>query len=505
MDRTRKSLINITFNITNQFVTLVLGFVARMVFIHTLGVEFLGINGLFTDVLGMLSMADLGFNTAMVYSFYKPIAEDNRTKISALITFYRKVYNIIALVVTIIGLSLTPFIKFIVNTENEIPLLNIYYLFALASVIISYLFVYKTSIITADQKNYFVTRITIISTFLKTIFQIISLIFFKSFIIYLALGVLFNFINNFIASRKAVQLYPYIKNKVEIEEKDKKEIFLNIRSVFIYKVSSVLLNATDNAIISVMLGTAIVGYYSNYLMLNNKIVSVFSLFFTSMTASIGNLIVKDSFEKRYEVFDCEQTISFIICGVVVSSFFALSNEFIMLWLGKEYVMENTVIVMISLNLYLSCVLQPLWSYREATGLYQKTKWIMLIAAIINLVMSVILGKILGLPGILLASAIARISTYIWYEPKLLFKLYFQKSCKGYFLSLIKNVVIVISISLILYFIDTKWVTTNWFLFVLKTVLFGVISFVFVVLFYYKSKGFYIILNRFINIGKGFKI
>ena len=151
--RTKQSIYNVLIGFLNQFTSIFLSFISRTIFISILGVELLGVNGLFTDVISLLSMADLGFNTAMVYSFYKPISENNTKKISALINFYRKIYNVIAFVITIIGITITPFLNIIINTDKNIPLLNVYYLFSLASVVISYLFVYKTSIITADQKN----------------------------------------------------------------------------------------------------------------------------------------------------------------------------------------------------------------------------------------------------------------------------------------------------------------------------------------------------------------
>ena len=422
--RTKKSITNILFNLSDQIISLLLSFLSRSVFIYTLGVEFLGINGLFSDVLGMLSMADLGFGTAMAYSFYKPIAENDHDKISALITFYRKVYNIIATIILIVGLCITPFIRYIVNTNREIPHLEVYYLFSLASIVISYLYVYRTSIITADQKNYIVTRITIITNIIKTITQIISLLIFKNFIVYLAINILFVFLNNAIASHKAVTLYPYIKERKVLPKKEIKEIFANLKSVFIYKVSSMLLNATDNILISVIVGTITVGYYSNYLLINNKLCGLISLFFTSLTASIGNIIVKETYKKRYEIFTIEQSISFIISGVVIPCFMVLINDLIVVWLGKSYSLGYPLAIAVSLNLYLQCVLQPLWSYREATGMYQKTKWVMLAAAICNIVLSIILGICWGVAGIIFASGISRIVTYVWYEPQLLFKNYF---------------------------------------------------------------------------------
>lgn len=496
--RTKKSLKNVIFNLSNQFITIILSFISRTVFIRTLGIEYLGINGLFSDVLGMLSMADLGFNTAMVYSFYKPIAENNKDKIAALITFYRKVYNIIALVISIIGLSLTPFIKYIVNIDKNIPMLEVYYIFALAGVIVSYLYVYRTSIITADQKNYIVTRITIIINIIKTISQIISLILFKNFIIYLVINISFNILNNTIASHKAVTLYPYIKKRVSLPKSDITKIFTNLKSVFIYKISSVLLTATDNVIISTVVGTIAVGYYSNYLMVSNKINQIIALFFTSLTASIGNIIVKENATKRYEIFSIEQSISFIISGVVVPCFIILINDLVVVWLGSEYSLGYMLSIAMALNLYLSCVLQPLWSYREATGMYQKTKWVMFLAAICNIVLSLILGFLWGVIGIIFASAISRIITYVWYEPKLLFKDYFERSSKYYFIDIFKNFSIICTITILLSLISYFIKSTSWYTFLIKGIICASTSCLAVFFCYKNSDGVKLIKKKFLK-------
>lgn len=493
--RTKKSINNILMGFFNQIITLILGFVSRTIFIKVLGVELLGINGLFSDVLNLLSMADLGFNTAMVYSFYKPIAENNTKKISALINFYRKVYNIIAITITIIGLAILPFLDLIVNTDEDIPLLEIYYLFALAGVVISYLFVYRTSIITADQKNYVVVRITIITNFIKTIIQIISLVIFENYIVYLLINLIGNFLNNYIASKKAVTLYPYIKEKNKLKLEDKKNIFNNIKSIFLYKISGSLLNATDNTLISILIGTVEVGYYSNYLMIVNKALSIIQIIFSSLTASIGNLVIKEKSEKRYEVFIAVQSVSFIICGITVTSFSLLINDLITVWLGKEFTFSYEVVLAISFNMYLACVLQPLWSYREATGLYMKTKYLMLIAAILNLILSIILGKLIGICGIFLASAIARLTTYFWYEPSLLFKEYFGKSIWKYYGSIFTNVIVMTITCIVFNKLFCLFEITSWTSLIIKAIICGIATSIIFISIYYKSEGFNIIINK----------
>lgn len=498
-DRTKKSFNNIIVGFLNQFISLLLSFITRTVFIRILGTELLGVNSLFSDILNLLSMADLGFNTAMAYSFYKPISENDTNKISALINFYRKIYNVIAISITIIGIALVPFLHLIINTDKPVPLLKIYYLFSLAGVVVSYLFVYKISIITADQKNYIVTSISIIINFIKTIIQMITLLIFKNYIFYLFVNLVAVFLNNYIISKKAVSLYPYISEKKQLSLHEKKDIFKNMKSIFLYKISSLLLTATDNMLISTIVGTVFVGYYSNYLMISNKILAIIQIFFGSLTASIGNLVTKERAEKRYEIFKAAQSINFIICGIVVTSFSLLINDLIIIWLGKEFVFSNDVLLVITCNMYLACILQPLWTYREATGIYIKTKYVMLIAAILNLILSIILGNIMGLSGILIASIISRLVTYFWYEPLLLFKEYFSKSIWDYFLPLFLNVILVIFniiiFSKLLYFIEA----TSWCSLFVKSIICVLGTSIIFLLVYSRSDGFNIIINKVKNL------
>lgn len=493
--RTKKVFNNIAMSFFNKLVIIILGFLSRTIFINVLGTELLGVNGLFSDVLSWLSMADLGFSTAMAYSFYKPIAENDTKKISALINFYKKIYRIIALSVTVIGLTITPFLDVIINSDKEIPLLKIYYLFALGGVIISYLFVYKTSIITADQNNYIVIRINMIINFTKIILQILVLLLFRNYIAYLTINLIGNFLANYIASKKAVKLYPYINEKYELSKEEKKSMFKNIKSIFLYKLSSLLLNATDNTLISMLIGINAVGIYSNYLMISTNIMSIIQVIFGALTASIGNVIVKEKSRRRYEIFRSTQYVSFIICGIVVTCFSLLVNDFITVWLGVKYIFNNFVVIVIALNMYLSCILQPLWTYREATGLYVKTKYIMIIAALVNLVLSIILGRKMGIGGILLASILAKLTTYFWYEPTILFKEYFNESVKKYYIPILKNAAMMIVCIILLKFMFSRFNVISWIdLFIKSAICFSITICVFLAM-YIKDEGFGIIKDK----------
>ncbi len=494
-ERVKKSSYNMIAGFLNQFVTLIFSFISRSVFIYTLGEEYLGLNGIFADVLNLLSMADLGFNTAMAYSFYKPLAEHDENALAALVNFYRKVYRIIAIAVSVMGIAVIPFLGYIVNTEKEIPHLTIYYLFALAGVVISYLFVYKTTILTADQKNYQITRITIWTNLCKTILQIVILLLTHNYILYLTINVLFQFLNNVIATKKAEKNYPYIKQKASIDKETEKSIFQNMKSVFLYKLSGTLFTATDNILISMIVGTAAVGLYSNYLMVSQKLLLIIQIIFSALTASIGNLIVKDTAQKRYEIFSAAQSVSFILCGIITSVFGLVANDLVIVWLGSEFTLPAHTVLAVTLNTYLACVLQPLWVYRDATGLYMKTKNIMMVGAAVNIILSVVLGNIIGITGIVFASAVARLSTYFWYEPKLLFQEYFERKAWQYYWDLLKNLLLVAGCIFALSIALQNWVIDSWKDLFLKGVLVGAVCCIVFMLAYMKTPGFKVIWNK----------
>ncbi len=243
-------------------------------------------------------------------------------------------------------------------------------------------------------------------------------------------------------------------------------------SVFLYKVSSLLLNATDNILISVLVSTVAVGLYSNYLMLQSRLSGFISLLFTSLTASVGNLIVKEGVQRRYEIFQCEQTVSFLICAVAVPCYVVLSGDFMSVWLGEEYMLPGLTVYAMGLNLYLGCVLQPLWSYREATGLYAQTKWVMTVCAVFNIVLSIVLGMWLGTAGILFASSVSRLATYVWYEPRMLFRKYFNENVKLYFRQMIRNVILTAGLTICLERIGAGFLAASWSMWFVKAILTG---------------------------------
>lgn len=486
--RIHNSMRNIVYRIISQIANIVLKFVSRTVFIHILGVEYLGINGLFSEILQMLALADLGFSTAMVFSMYKPLAEGDETKLAQLVQLYKKIYTIIAISISVIGISLLPFLQYFVNLDQGIPYLKVYYLLYLANTVSSYLVVYKTSILTADQKNYLISKYDTIFNFISTIGCTVFLYLTKNFMIYLVTQVVVTYARNFYCSYISQKMYPYINKRVEIISKsESKMIFENVKSVFIYKFATTLVGSTDNTLISILVGTKSVGYYSNYSMVISNITMIINIVFSSVTASIGNLIVEKNEKKNYRVYKTMQFVSFILSVVAISSVYILINDFITVWLGTEFTFDMVTVIAIVVNMYFSIVLMPIWSYREATGMYRQTKYVMVITAIVNLVVSIILGKWIGLAGILFATSIARLSTYFWYEPKLLFEQFFNEKVSKYYKSIGWNIAVAFVVIVIMSVVFNRFVPVTWMGFAAKMISVGSISLILTLILYSRDE------------------
>lgn len=333
------------------------------------------------------------------------------------------------------------------------------------------------------------TKYTSVFSVLQTCMMLLFLCITHNFLVYLTVQVVFTYLSNFYVSSVASRMYPYINEKVSLPKKETKKIFENIKSVFIYKVSSVLITATDNTLISIIVGTVATGFYSNYSMITMKAATLINTVFYSLTSSLGNLIVKESPKKRYQIFLVLQAISNIFSIICVTGMLFLMQDFIRIWLGEKFVLDDSVLYAIVLNFYFSISLLPIWVYREATGLYNQIKYVMFSTAILNLIISALLGKYIGLPGILLGTSISRILTYFWYEPILLFKKFFQCSSRVYFLSVFKSLLllsmVILFCSRISLLVEVHSVVSLF----MKAVIIFIISLVITLAFYRNSEGF----------------
>lgn len=490
--RTENSIINSAMSIVTQVLTVVLNFAVKTVFIKMLNDEYLGVNGLFTNIITMLSLADLGIGIAIPYSLYKPLAKKDEHKINVLMNFYKKVYTIIGIAVLLIGLSLTPFLGLIIkDIPKNVPHLSLIYILFVIHSASSYFFVYKKFLIDSDQKGYITSRIIFTFSTLLSIIQIILLVTTKNYILFLLSSIILVIIQNIYISSKANKLYPFIKNKTDekLEKEDMEGIKKNVSSLFIYKVGTVIMNGTDNIIISKFIGLIIVGFYSNYVLIINSITTVLNQIFNAITSSIGNLVVTTNKKRSKEVYDNLNFANFWLYALFGVCIIVLINPFINIWIGKKYVMGFSIVFLLVLNFYVLGMQSVTNSFRNAYGLFWIAKYRPIIMVIINIVISVVLVQFIGIEGVLIGTLISRLLTTAWLDPYIVHKYGFEISPKSYYVDYLKYLVIFIAISIILNYFVSMITINNIFILILIAILVVISVNVILVLLFFKTSEF----------------
>lgn len=429
--RTEYSAINIIASLGGYALNLVLSFVCRIVFVRELSAEYLGINGLFSNILSILSLTELGIGTAMIYALYSPVAIDDHKKIAAYMKLYGTAYRIIGAVIALLGLLLIPFLHLLIQNPPDIPEnITFLYLLFLFSTVSSYFFSYRSSILIANQQNYIVLGISYGIVILQNAAQIIALIVFKNFIIYLILQVVFMLVSNIVISAVAVRKYPYIKsNEVEkLSKPEIKDLAKNVKALTVTKLSGILVNNTDNIVITFFNGLVTTGVVSNYFLLTNVISSLVNQIFTSLSASLGNLNAIGDEQHKYNVFKALNLANFWLYGWASVGIVVLSTDIVAVFFGTEYVMGIKIPIILAINFYMLGMQCVVGLYKSTMGLFRYGQYVLLFTAVLNLLGDILLGKQWGVFGIFVATAIARLFTNTWYEPFVVFKHGFH----GYF-------------------------------------------------------------------------
>ncbi|MCI8471344.1 MAG: oligosaccharide flippase family protein [Clostridia bacterium] len=450
--RTENSIKNLIYAFVGQAIGIVVSLITRFIFIRFLSQEYLGIDGLFTNILSILSLVELGIGPAMTFSLYKPLAEKDEKKISALMNLYKNSYNIVGGLIIVIGILIMPLLPLFINEMPNINNTNaIYILFVLNSGF-SYFYAYKRSLIIADQKKYVATFYRYLFYVILNICQIIILIITKNYILFLVLQILFTVIENIAISKKTHKLYPFLKNnkKEKVEKKTRKEISKNMTAMTIHKIGGVVVKSTDNIILSKFVGLTQVAIYSNYYLIINAVNTVLMQVFNSITASVGNLNVTGSKKKLKEVFDKVFFVNFWIYSVSSICLYILLNHFIKLWVGENYLFSWEIITIIVINFYLTGMRNTVLTYRDALGLYWQDRYKAIFESIINIIASIVLVKIFDTFGVFLGTFISSVTTCLWIEPYILYKYGLKEKVSKYFLKFFVYTVIFIIVGLITY-------------------------------------------------------
>lgn len=427
--RSQNSIKNTIVSMIMSIITILIGLITQKIFIKILGTEYLGINGLFTNILSMLAIAELGIGSAIIYSLYKPIAENDKEKIKSLIEFYKKSYRIIALIVTIIGICVIPFLGKIVGETNIQENITFLYILFLFDTVASYLLTYKRSILYASQKTYIINIVHILYLILMNTLQIAILILTKNYIAYLSIKIIFRILENVVITIIANKMYPYIKEKnvAKIDKETQQSIIKKVKGLIFHKVGSFIVLGSDNIIISTFLGVATVGLYSNYNTILQAVNNLFSQVFSAITASVGNLLVEKEQEKSYKIYKNMLFINSWMYSFSAIAILCLMEPFIRIWIGGQYLLSYGVLVILSINFYVQGMRKTSNTFKEAAGIFHEDRFVPIIESIINIMASIIFLKIFGLAGVFLGTVTSSLVLFLYSYPVYVYKKLFKRS------------------------------------------------------------------------------
>lgn len=496
--RTGNSIRNITVALIGQSVGIILQFISRRVFVDSMPMDLLGINSVFANILSMLSLAELGIGSAITFSLYKPLAENDTHQITAIMNFYKWMYRMIAIVVTICGICFVPFLRIII--KDDIKNLTIYYFLYLSSTVISYLCAYKRTLIIADQKGYISSIYRYSYIAILSIIQIVVLLVFHSYVLYLVSQIILSFGENLLITRKADQLYPYLNDtSVKLSDKDKKGYFKNIRAMLMHRIGSVIVTNTDSILLSALVNINAVSIYANYKLVFSGLSTIMSQLFSSVTASVGNLLQEKNTNHAYDMYKIIEIMTCWIYGVVSICLMVLFNDFIGLWVGEQFIESQDYVFILIGVFFIYGIREPTNMFKNALGLFWNDRYKAVAEAIVNIVLSIIMGKLWRERGIFGATIISAIMIPCWIEPYVLYKHHWKRKVSEYFALIGKQIGVLFFIGFVLTYGFSFIDVSSWIGFILKSAICFVTANLLYVLSICRTNEF----NQIVKIGRGF--
>ena len=440
MGRVQSAAKNIAFGYIGNLTTQLLGFILRTVFISYLGDTLNGINDLYTGILSVLSLAELGVGTALNYSLYGPVARKDYEKIKSYMQLYKKAYRVIGLVIAVIGLAISPFLPYLVKQPQGVSVrdLTLYYFIFLFNTVSTYFVAYKYSLAYAEQKNYIQTNTITITKMITVTLQIAVIVTTRNFYLYLLTAAAVELIQKIFISWYLNRLYPYLKDKnvKKLSKEETGEVVTKTKALVFHKVGDVARLQTDSMIISAFINVTLVGFVGNYNMILNSVANFVNIIFNSVLSSFGNLIATESKEKQYNVFKVYRFFACWIYGFSAVGFFLLLTPFIVIWQGPEKVLAAGAVACILIDYYFKGDRIVLSNFKTAAGVFEQDKYLALIQGVVNLILSIVLVQKIGLVGIYIGTIVSGLIANIT-KPFIIYKVCFEKSVKTYFLDSVK--------------------------------------------------------------------
>ena len=408
LDRTKNASRNMVFGILLKIYQIAIPFLMRTAMIYFMGVQYLGLNSLFTSILQVLNLAELGVGSAMVYSMYKPIAEDDETTICALMRLYRLYYRIIGLVIAVIGLLLMPFVPKLLKGDLHSEL-NVYilYLLYLAVTVLSYwLFAYKNSLLQAHQRTDVTSKVTLVTNTVQYGLQFLVLVTIKNYYVYVLVALGTQALTNIVTAIVATKMYPHYHPVGKLPKSQIQDINHRIRDLFTSKLGGVIVNSADTVVVSAFLGLTMLAIYQNYYFILTAVIGFVGIAFQSCTAGIGNSVIVESKEKNFGDLKKFTFLIAWISGVCTCCFLCLYQPFMEIWVGKDLMLDFGSVICFCIYYFIYEINQLLNTYKDAAGIWHEDRFRPLVTALANLIMNLVMVQFWEIYGVLLSTVLS---------------------------------------------------------------------------------------------------
>jgi len=498
--RSKDSMLNATIGVSGNVLKYILTFVVRMFFIQMLGDLSNSVNGLFSNILTVLSIAELGLGFAICYSLYKPLADGNENKANLLVHFYKKIYRVIGVIILCLGLALLPFLEIIIGSENMIEnIYIIYFLYIIKTCFSYWMFSYRSVIIEADQKKYKIQKFNYLFDILCSLVQLLVLYFLKSFIGYMLVAIAFIIFRNIFIGIYVGKKYPYIRRIPEgnLSKTEKKELYKNIYAVSLFKIGGVVYTSSDTIIIAIspLLSFLLVGYYNNYILIFSALVSLIGSFVNSISASIGNFNITESPEKKKKLFDVISFVNFWAYGVLAVCCFSLISPFVSIFFKSQSVLSIEIVIALIINFVMNGLGGSVSLFKDSCGLFYKGRFRPLVSAILNIIFSVALIYPFGLLGVIIGTILSKICTTLWYDTNLVYRDVFHTSSKSYYFNYLLKFLFISAVAGLAYFASTLIVIDSVWIWILAGFVFFVATNFLFILCFHKNKNFVYLVEK----------
>ena len=507
IDRTKNATRNIVFGIILKIYQIAIPFLMRTAMIYFMGMQYLGLNSLFTSVLQVLNLAELGVGSAMVFSMYKPIVDDDKVTICALMKLYKIYYRFIGLAVAVLGLALLPFIPKLIHSDLPSGI-NIYilYLLNLAATVLSYwLFAYKNSLLQAHQRNDVTSKVTLFTNTIQYGLQLIVIIFIKNYYLYVIAALFTQALTNIVTAIVVTKLYPGYNPKGDLDKSLIKDINQRIKDLFTSKLGGVIVNSVDTIVISAFLGLTVLAVYQNYYFVLTSVIGFVTIVFTACTAGIGNSIIVETREKNFNDLNKFTFIISWIAGFCTTCFLCLFQPFMDVWVKKESLkLSFSAVICFCIYYFVFEINQLLCTYKDSAGIWHEDRFRPLVTALGNLVMNLIMVQFWGVYGVILSTVLSTLFIGMPWLLHNLFTVLFEKKQLKIYLNKLLFYVIVVSFGCLITYVVCAYLPlkSKWTILIVRAIICCIIPNVLYFIIYHNKQEFKESMKLFNKMTKG---